>query len=280
MRILVTSCPIYAEACHDSGTAMADAPLAGAANKVTTRWFYAWMAVTCMAVAVLGFLPTYFMPMARGQFAAPPVVHIHAMIFFGWTVLFAAQTWLVASGRTLAHRAWGMLGVAWATAMVFIVFATVISRIDLLSAAGHGDQALAFSCIQIGGITLFAAFFVLAVVNIRKPEVHKRLMLVGTISLLQAPIARWFQVLLAPPVPPGAISLPPAAADHHPAGYCRGPACRHRHHLRLAHPGQPASGLPDRWCHRAGVPTDRAADRLLGGLAQHRSVDSIVRQLD
>lgn len=209
MRILVTSCPIYAEACHDSGTAMADAPLAGAANKVTTRWFYAWMAVTCMAVAVLGFLPTYFMPMARGQFAAPPVVHIHAMIFFGWTVLFAAQTWLVASGRTLAHRAWGMLGVAWATAMVFIVFATVISRIDLLSAAGHGDQALAFSWIQIGGITLFAAFFVLAVVNIRKPEVHKRLMLVGTISLLQAPIARWFQVLLAPPVPPGAISLPP-----------------------------------------------------------------------
>lgn len=209
MRFLFTSGPMNAEARQKSDAAMAEAALAGVADKATTRWFYAWMAVTCMAVAVLGFLPTYFMPMARGQFAAPAVLHIHAMIFFGWTVLFAAQSWLVASGRTLAHRTWGMLGVAWATAMVFIVFATVMSRIDLLSAAGHRDHALAFSWVQIGGIILFAAFFALAIVNIRKPDVHKRLMLVGTISLLQAPIARWFKVLLAPPVQPGAISLPP-----------------------------------------------------------------------
>lgn len=187
---------------------MTEAALGGAA-RVSTRWFYAWMAATCVAVAILGFMPTYFMPLVQGQFAAPPIVHIHGMIFFGWTLLFAAQTWLVASGRTLAHRSWGMLGVSWATAMVFAVFATVVSRIAMLSAAGHRDEALAFSWVQIGGILLFATMFVLAIVNIRKPEVHKRLLLVGTISLLQAPIARWFQVALAPPTPPGGVALPP-----------------------------------------------------------------------
>lgn len=187
---------------------MTDA-VAGGAVKVSQRWFYAWMSVTCVAVAVLGFMPTYFVPMVQGQFAAPPIIHLHGMIFFGWTVLFAVQTQLVARGATLAHRSWGMLGVAWATAMVFVVFATVISRINLLSAAGYREEALGFSWIQIGGIMLFATFFILAIVNVKKADVHKRLMLVGTISLLQAPIARWFAVLLAPPTPPGGVSLPP-----------------------------------------------------------------------
>ncbi len=187
---------------------MTEATLGGA-TRVSSGYFYAWMAATCVGVAVLGFMPTYFMPLVKGQFAGPPIVHIHGMIFFGWTLLFTVQTWLVASGRTLAHRSWGMLGVSWATAMVFAVFATIVSRVALLSAAGHRDEALAFSWVQVGGILLFATMFVLAIVNVRKPDVHKRLLLVGTISLLQAPIARWFAVALAPPTPPGSVGLPP-----------------------------------------------------------------------
>jgi hypothetical protein len=188
---------------------MTDAALGGDAAKVSTRYFYAWMGVTAVAVAVIGFMPTYFVPLVQGQFAAPAIVHIHGMIFFGWTVLFASQTWLVASGNTLAHRAWGMLGVAWATAMVFVVFATVAVRINILSAAGFRTEALAFSWVQIGGVLLFATIIVLAIVNVKKPEVHKRLMLLGTLALLDAPIARWFLVFLAPPTAPGEIAPPP-----------------------------------------------------------------------
>ena len=188
---------------------MTDAAIAGSAAKVSSRWFYAWMALTSMAIAVVGFMPTYFVPMVQGAFVAPPIIHIHGLIFFGWTALFCVQTWLVASGGTLAHRTWGMLGIAWATAMIFIVFATVVVRINLLSAAGYRDEALAFSWIQVGGILLFAAIFTLAIVNLKKSEVHKRLMLLGTLALLDAPIARWFLVFLAPPVPAGEIAPPP-----------------------------------------------------------------------
>lgn len=188
---------------------MTDAAISGAATRLSARWFYAWMALTCAVVAFVGFLPTYFVPMVQGQFQAQPIIHIHGVIFFGWTLLFCVQTWLVASGRTLAHRDWGMLGVAWATAMVFIVFATVNVRINFLTAAGFRDQALAFSWIQIGGILLFAGFFAAAIANIRKPEVHKRLMLLNTIALLDAPIARWFVVFLAPPTAPGEVAPPP-----------------------------------------------------------------------
>jgi hypothetical protein len=197
---------------------MTDAAVAGRAAKVSSRWFYAWMAFTCLAVAFVGFAPTYFVPLVQGQFAAPPIIHIHGLIFFGWTVLFSAQAWLVASGRTLAHREWGLLGVAWATAMVFVVFAAVVSRINQLSEAGYRTEQLSFSWIQVSGILFFATVIAFAIVNVKRPETHKRLMLVGTISLLQAAIARWFVVFLAPPAPPGEVAPPPPLVFTIPPG--------------------------------------------------------------
>ena len=59
------------------------------------------------------------------------------------------------------------------------------------------------------GIAVFATIFTLAVVNVKKPDIHKRLMLLGTVALLDAPIARWFLIFLAPPVPAGEIAPPP-----------------------------------------------------------------------
>ena len=48
-----------------------------------------------------------------------------------------------------------------------------------------------------------------AVFNVRRPDVHKRLLLVATVSTLQAAVGRWFVLLLAPRVAP-AGGGPPA----------------------------------------------------------------------
>ena len=44
--------------------------------------------------------------------------------------------------------------------------------------------------------------FTLAIVNIKRPETHKRLIVLTIVSMLAAPIARWFLTFLAPPQPP------------------------------------------------------------------------------
>ena len=62
------------------------------------RWFYHWMALACLAISVLGFLPTFFVPVAQGTFARPPIVYVHGLLFFSWTIFFCTQTWLAASG--------------------------------------------------------------------------------------------------------------------------------------------------------------------------------------
>jgi hypothetical protein len=63
-------------------------------------------------------------------------------------------------------------------------------------------------------IVFFAIVFTIAVANVRQPELHKRLMLLATISILEAPVARWFLTFLAPPGPPGP---PPVAVTIAPA---------------------------------------------------------------
>lgn len=185
---------------------------------VAGRPFYLTMAVICMAVAVLGFAPTYFMPLATGRFTAPPMIHVHGFLFFAWTVLFCAQTWLVGSGRRLAHREWGLLGIAIATGMVFSVFTTAIFRMNQLEPLGFGPQIRAFTWIQVSGIIFFAGCITLAVMTVKSPEVHKRLMLLASLSLLEAPIARWFMTFLAPPAPPGVPQVPPVIATMPAAG--------------------------------------------------------------
>lgn len=187
---------------------MQSVPMPGAQH--LAKRFYFVMALTALIIAVLGFVPTYFMPLASGTFSAPAIVHIHGLLFFGWTLFFCLQSWLVTAGRTPSHREWGMAGIALATAMVFSVFIAAGAMIHLRTAAGYGTQALAFTWVQIGGMLFFGGAVAAAIANVRKPDVHKRLMLLATMSLLDAPIARWVLGFTGAIPAPGA---PPAVAQ-------------------------------------------------------------------
>jgi hypothetical protein len=76
------------------------------------RWFFVGMALACVAIALAGFVSRYFAPMAAGTFAAPTLVHVHGIVMWSWTLLFACQTWRAATGRLRRHRLFGMAGIA------------------------------------------------------------------------------------------------------------------------------------------------------------------------
>ena len=70
--------------------------------------FYFGMALTCALVAVVGFTPTYWAPMADGSLAAAPIVHLHALLFTAWSIFFIVQARLAETGRIARHRALGL----------------------------------------------------------------------------------------------------------------------------------------------------------------------------
>jgi hypothetical protein len=176
-----------------------------------TDRFYVRMAVVFLAVAVVGFAPTYWIPLVRGSLVATPITHIHALFFYGWLLLYLKQTSLAASGALVRHRRLGIAGVAMATALCFIGGATAVGSLRNSVADGFGDAARAFAIVPISGIAFFAVLFAVAMYFARNREVHKRLMFVNTAALLHPAIGRWFVLFLAPPSTglQGPVSPPP-----------------------------------------------------------------------
>lgn len=189
-------------------TTLADDRRVPAAVAAPARYFYFYMALACAAVAFLGFAPTYWVPMAHRTFSGSPVIHFHGFLFFTWTLYFAFQAWLAASGRVARHRSLGIIGVSLATAMAIFGFLVAVHMMKQSAAIGQTDAGVAFAIVPLSGIAFFATSFTLAIVNTRRPEVHKRLVLLASISLLDAAVARWFLTFLAPPGPPGPPPVP------------------------------------------------------------------------
>jgi hypothetical protein len=191
-----------------------EATVAGTtALRAENRSFYVWMAGAFVLVAFAGFTPTYWAKIAAGTFHAAPIIHIHGMLVFTWTCFFFVQSALVAAGRTLDHRAWGLAGISLFTVMMCSILvgeATVLNRDE---ARGFGDAARRFAAVTLCAWPLMAALFSLAIVKIRKPDVHKRLMVLLMVGIMTPAIARVFLTFFAPPglagPPPPFVSIPP-----------------------------------------------------------------------
>ena len=151
---------------------------------------YSWTALGCVLTAFLGFLPTFWMPLTAGQFKANPVVFMHGIGFFTWTLFALVQTSLVPAGRVLLHRSVGLAGISFATILTMLGFLAALNSLQSGIAAHQATGAEAFLIVPLTVIVTFAVLFIFAISNIRRPEFHKRLMLLATISVLNAPVAR------------------------------------------------------------------------------------------
>ncbi|MFC5526818.1 hypothetical protein ACFPPA_13835 [Rhodanobacter ginsengisoli] len=185
------------------------------AGVVEGRYFYVWMAVAFVLVAFGGFVPTYWAPLLTQRFHAPPVVHIHGILMFSWTCFYFVQTTLVASHRTLNHRTWGLAGIALFSTIACMILVTEMAVLKLAEARGMGEAARHFAAVPLCAWPLLVGFFTLAIVNIRRPDVHKRLMTLLMIGMMTPAIARVFLTVLAPAgaaggPPPPFVSIPPS----------------------------------------------------------------------
>ncbi len=162
------------------------------------RYLYLGTALVLTALVYLAFTRTFWSPLAAGSLALHPAIVVHAVLFFLWMVFLAVQAWLPLAGRTALHRELGLLGIALAALMVFSgMLATIVSlKQGLPGPQPHAARTGAV--LSVAAMVMFSTFIVLAIANTRRPEIHKRLMLLATFSILQAAIARF--IMLVPSI--------------------------------------------------------------------------------
>jgi hypothetical protein len=154
------------------------------------RRLYTWVAVIIPIIVLIGFARTYYL---KGFFNTPAIpsllVHLHGIVMTSWVVLFVVQVSLVAKRRVRVHQRLGVLGAMLAVLVVVVGALTGIA--GAARGSSPGPPPLQFLVVPLGDILVFAILVGTALwFRHRRLDIHKRLMLLATLSLLAAAIAR------------------------------------------------------------------------------------------
>ena len=164
-----------------------------------TRRFYVGIGLFFTLIALVGFWPTYFGPLFQGTVDSRLLVHVHAVVYMGWLCLFIAQAALAATGRIRLHRKLGRIAIACGIAVIVVGVLTAFGQFTRFVEAGQLEVAQRRLLGPLTDMVAFPIFFGLAVAYRRRPEIHKRFMLVATTTLLIAAVSR--MSFLGTPVP-------------------------------------------------------------------------------
>ena len=157
--------------------------------------FHLWMVLLMAFFVFGGFGMTYLGPMASGTLPpTPPIVHVHGAFFFAWMLLLVTQSLLVNARQVRLHRSLGSFGIALAGGLV-----VVGALITLISASlpSTTDDAYGLMYLSLVATPSFAALFALAIGSLRRPAVHRNLILLATLAILMPGINRLYMMGLA-----------------------------------------------------------------------------------
>lgn len=162
----------------------------------------------CLGLSIIGFWPTYIAPVALGTYHTPsPSMPWHVVSVVLWLALLIVQPVLILKRRVQAHYVLGAIG---AVVALSVVLSGAVVQFDVIPAharAGRADDAGPIPFIRLTLLLGFAVCVVLALAFRRRPEWHKRLMLLGTFPLMQSPFDRMGTHLFGVPDVSGVVAI-------------------------------------------------------------------------
>ena len=156
----------------------------------TERNFFLIYWVLSLAAVLFGFMPR-LVPYLAGAKPWPPfVVHMHAVLFYGWMAFFLVQIWLIRTKNLKTHMKLGLAGIGLGAAMTMIgTYMTLyMAKFHYLNGETH---QLKFMIVPLASMVIFPILFAAAIAYRKQGATHKRLILLATTELLGAGFGRF-----------------------------------------------------------------------------------------
>lgn len=136
------------------------------------RGFFLGGAIAMAATIAAGF--SINVVTGRSSFAAPLVVHAHALVFMGWVAIYLAQNLLARQGNFALHRRLGWLATGWVVLM--LIMGCVITAFDVRTGrVPFFFQPLQFLVFDPVSLFAFAGLTWTAVALRKQTDWHRRL---------------------------------------------------------------------------------------------------------
>lgn len=160
------------------------------------KYFYFLMSLVFVAVIVYGFSFTIGKNLIHPAVPRPWILYVHATVFSGWLIFFILQSTLVRSRKVQWHRRLGRFGVALGTLIPLVGASTAVVMGRFNTVSLHATDAESFLVVPLFDMVCFTSTFPLAVYWRKRPELHRRLMLVATCALTAAGFGRFPESIL------------------------------------------------------------------------------------
>ena len=158
------------------------------------------MSLLILFVVIDGFSYTIDRNLLHPNIPPPPILYLHSFVFSAWVLLFILQSALVRWRNVRLHRTLGWVGVGLAISMVVLGYttSTIMTKLSIQYRAPF--PTVYFFIVDIMDLVCFAVPLSLAIYWRRRPEFHRRLMLIGTCALMEAAFGRMpiSQIYLGP----------------------------------------------------------------------------------
>lgn len=161
------------------------------------RNFFLTLMLLVWAAIISGFTYDLMVYQAARGFQFPSIVHIHALVFVAWLVLFSLQIILIRKNNLQLHKKLGMAAAFLIPLMVILGIMTAI--ITETVKFGTPDANTPFLSIMLGDMLVFGSLSA-AGFYFRKSDspAHKRLLLLATLAISDAGFGRGFSYIVAP----------------------------------------------------------------------------------
>lgn len=176
-------------------------------NRKVEHFFFSSMAILLCVIVFIGFSPTYFQAgMLRAQLPNK-LLHFHGALFTTWMILYTVQTALISARRVVWHRTLGTFAFCLTPVMVVVGTVAALDALRRGVRIGPLDPAVSLA-IPLVGIAPLAILFYAAWNARRRPDAHKRILLLATIGMVEAAFGRFpWQKLALPPAAGAVIGL-------------------------------------------------------------------------
>lgn len=162
------------------------------------RYFYTCVGAVFLVLMVTGFRHYIFEHKLFTGDAIPPVmlsaIVAHSTAIFAWFVLYFAQALLISTKRRSVHMKLGWGGVAIAAAIAVTGPYVAIHGTAMTPFPVFDWPPLPFLLVMLSEMVLFVVFFTIGVLNRKRPQVHRPMMLLASLSIFSGATGRIPQV--------------------------------------------------------------------------------------
>lgn len=157
-------------------------------NRLT---FFTAIAIIGIIAILVGFSKTFIIPLVSGTKTWPLTIYAHAFFVFGWVIIFLTQSLLIQNKKYKIHIFIGRWAAFIAVGAAISIIPASLFQVERELKEGLGQTAISSIVGSLASATMFLILVTLGILNRKRPQVHKRFMLLATIILIWPAWFRW-----------------------------------------------------------------------------------------